>query len=119
MSRSWLTPFPTAILVLFLLGFPCRSMLVYLQAPAHDCCEDSNDSPQTPSPGCQTLCAASNVRILLQSVDHATIGVPADAVPGDLVADDLVSYRGAGAEPTVFLPIGSPPLYLQHASLLI
>lgn len=120
MSRSWLTPLPTAILALFLLGFPCRSMMMYLQAPAHhDCCEDCGKAPQAPSQGCQTLCAASAVDILLQSVDGATAGGPADSRLVDVPTSDLVFPAGLVAEPTTSLSFGSPPLYLQHSSLLI
>ncbi len=118
-QRNWLKVLPTAILVLFLLGFPCRSMMLYLQAPAHDCCEDSQKTPQTPSQGCKTLCAASAVRIVVQSSDDAMTGVPADAVAVDLIASDLLFPSQSVVEPTVSLPIGSPPLYLQNASLLI
>jgi hypothetical protein len=119
MSRSWLTSLPTAILALFLLGFPCRSMMMYLQAPAHNCCDNCGDAPKAPSPGCQTLCAASAVNILLQSLDGVTIGVPVGPGLVDGVADGLVFLPGAVAESTVFLSVGSPPLYLQYASLLI
>lgn len=120
MCRSWLTSLPTAILALFLLGFPCRSMMMYLQAPAHhDCCENCGNAPQAPSQGCQTLCAASAVNILLQSVDAATDGVPADSGLVDVLTSDLVFPAGLVAEPTTSLSFGSPPLYLQHASLLI
>jgi hypothetical protein len=120
MSRSWLTSLPTAILALFLLGLPCRSMMMYAQAPAHDdCCEDCGDAPKAPSQGCQTLCAASAVNILLQSMDGATTGVPANAEPVALVASDLLFPVGLVAEPIASLSVGSPPLYIQHASLLI
>jgi hypothetical protein len=120
MSRSWLSSLPTAILALFLLGFPCRSMMVYLQAPANDCChDDCGNASKAPSPGCQTLCAASAANILLQSLDSATTGVPAGSGLVELLASDLVLPPGSVAEPTDSLAFGSPPLYLQHASLLI
>jgi hypothetical protein len=120
MSRSWLTSLPTAILALFLLGLPCRSMMMYAQAPAHhDCCDDCGDAPKAPSQGCQTLCAASAANILLQSMDGAITGVPADAEPVALAASDLVFPVGLVAEPIASLAVGSPPLYIQHASLLI
>jgi hypothetical protein len=89
MSRSWLTSLPTAILVLFLLGFPCGSLMMYMQAPAQHCCGDCGDAPQTPPPGCRTLCAASSVTILLQSMD-VTAGVPLDA--GLLAAAQAVEH---------------------------
>jgi hypothetical protein len=120
MSRSWLTSLPTAILALFLLGLPCRSMMMYAQPPAHhDCCDDCEDAPKIPSQGCQTLCAASTVNILLQSMDAATTGVPADAEPVALIASGLLFPIGLVPEPVASLSFGSPPLYIQHASLLI
>jgi hypothetical protein len=119
MSRSWLTSVPTAILALFLLGFPCRSMMVYLQAPAHHCCDDCGNAPRVPSQGCETLCAASAVNILLQSLDGATTGVPVDAGLVDLIASELITPPGLAIAPIAPLSVESPPLYLQHASLLI
>lgn len=120
MSRSWLTSLPTAILVLFLLGLPCGSMMMYAQAPTHhNCCDDCEDAPKIPSQGCQTLCAASAVNILLQSMDAATTGVPADAEPVALAASDSEFPVSLVTELIASLSVGSPPLYIQHASLLI
>jgi hypothetical protein len=118
MSRSWLTSLPTAILVLFLLGFPCGSLMMYMQAPAQHCCGDCGDAPQTPPPGCRTLCAASSVTILLQSMD-VTAGVPLDAGLLAQAPMDVLVPPGPAVEPGVPFSVGSPPLYLQHASLLI
>jgi hypothetical protein len=52
-------------------------------------------------------------------MDGAITGVPADAQPVALVASDLVFPLGLVAEPIASLSVGSPPLYIQHASLLI
>jgi hypothetical protein len=122
MSRCWLTPLPTAILALFLLGLPCRSMMLYMQAPAapaHHCCEDCDESPRAPSQGCKTLCVASAAQFVLQSADDSMTGVPADSGLVDLIAPDPVILPVAPAEPAASVPLGSPPLYLQHSSLLI
>jgi hypothetical protein len=123
MPRRWLTPLPTAILALFLLGFPCRSMMLYMQAPsgpAHDCCDDHCDeAPLAPSQGCQTLCVASDAQIILNSADDSTIGVPAGFGPVDPITPDPLILPGVTAAALAPAMLGSPPLYLQHSSLLI
>jgi hypothetical protein len=121
MSRCWSTVLPIAILVLFLVGFPCRAMMMSLQAPAHHCCEDCGDTPrpQAPRSGCETLCVASGATALLQAADGAAPGVPVDIGLVELVATDAVFPAGFFVEDAVSLAVESPPLYLQHASLLI
>jgi hypothetical protein len=122
MFRYWLTPLPAAVLALFLLGFPCRSMMLYMQAPeepAHHCCGDCDESAKAPSQGCHTLCVASGARIVLHSVGDSLAGAPADCGPIDPVAPNPWIPAGPVVESTVPATLGSPPLYLRHSSLLI
>jgi hypothetical protein len=122
MSRSLLTPLPVAILTLFLLGFPCRAMMLYMgapEAPAQHCCEDCDESPQAPSQGCQTLCVASGTRIVLHSADDSTTGIPVDSGLVEWIAPDPLILPTASSEPTVSVALESPPLYLQNSSFLI
>ncbi len=123
MFRGWLTSVPTAILALFLLGFPCHAMMMFMQAPAEPadhCCQDCNESTQPPAQGCETLCVASaSARIVVQSADDSAIGVPVDCGPvAPIAPDPLLSARELAA-PIESAKPESPPLYLQNSSLLI
>jgi hypothetical protein len=119
MSHRWLKALPTAILALFLLGFPCRSLMANVVVSGHECCEHDTGKTHGPSQGCQTLCAASARHVLLQSGDDPTTGIPCDAGIVPLVVGDLALQLVEVAEPATPDSVSSPPLYLQNSSLLI
>lgn len=123
MFRGWLTSLPTAILALFLLGFPCHAMMMFMQAPAEPadhCCQDCKGNKQTPAQGCETLCVASaSARIVVQSADDSAIGLPVDCGPVAPIAPDPLLVGGEWAAPMESARPESPPLYLQNSSFLI
>jgi hypothetical protein len=115
----WQVSLPTAVLALFLLGFPCRSLMLNAQGPAHDCCGDTSGQTQESSTGCQTLCSAAAGRILVQTLDVSVVPAPADLGPAAVLASLTGAFHSSLAATVAYSPPGLRPLYLQHSSLLI